>query len=251
MSIEELRKPTTSTSEDDIDADEHLPPLHISPSEHRLQYTYGLWYIGKTNYQQYDLTLRKIGRFASVEQFWALYSHLVRPSDLHSPSDFFLFKDGIKPMWEHKGNCNGGQWTIRLNKGLAARCWENLILALLGEQFLVGDELCGAGVSMRQKKDCISLWHKTSSDTEACERIRDVMRKVLNLPSHIQMEYRNHKDVLNWVNTRDGGGRGREDEIGGGGSRFGGGAPGMPVPNLQNTNTTTGGQQTGSASARV
>jgi hypothetical protein len=57
---------------------------------------------------------------------------------------------------------------------------------------------------MRQKKDCISLWHKTSSDTEACERVREGMRKVLNLPSHIQMEYRNHKDVLHWTRERDG-----------------------------------------------
>jgi len=93
---------------------------------------------------------------------------------------------------------------VRLNKGLAARCWENLILAILGEQFNVGDEICGAGVSMRAKKDCISLWHKTSSDEEATERLREGMRKVLNLPSHVQMEYRNHKEVLNWVSGRDG-----------------------------------------------
>lgn len=159
---------------------------------------------------QYDFSLKKIGRFASVEQFWALYSHLVRPSDLNSPSDFFVFKDGIKPMWEHKvkwiiqkynllvlshsflpflqGNRDGGQWLVRLNKGLAARCWENLILAILGEQFDVGDEICGAGVSMRQKKDCISLWNKNCSDHELTERIRDTLRKVLNLPAHIQME---------------------------------------------------------------
>jgi len=90
--VEDLRKAGPSSgvgADDDVDADEHLPPLDVSPTDHKLQNTYGLWYIGKTNYQQYDLTLRKIGRFASVEQFWALYSHLVRPSDLHSPSDFF------------------------------------------------------------------------------------------------------------------------------------------------------------------
>ncbi len=84
-------------------------PIEVGPSEHKLQYTYGLWYIGKTNYQQYDFSLKKIGRFASVEQFWALYSHLVRPSDLNSPSDFFVFKDGLKPMWEHKVRSNRGQ----------------------------------------------------------------------------------------------------------------------------------------------
>ncbi|ODM96246.1 Eukaryotic translation initiation factor 4E type 2 [Orchesella cincta] len=174
--VDDLRKPG-ATPDDDVDDDEDLTPLEVSPTDHRLQYTYGLWYIGKTNYQQYDLTLKKIGRFASVEQFWALYSHLE--------------------------NKLGGQWLVRLNKGLAARCWENLILAILGEQFDVGDEICGAGVSMRQKKDCISLWNRNAADKEATEKIRDTLRKVLNLPSHITLEYRYHKDVLQWVNTRD------------------------------------------------
>jgi translation initiation factor 4E len=248
--MDELRKGGSGPSmEEDIDADEHLPPLEVGPQEHRLQYTYGLWYIGKTNYQQYDLTLKKIGRFASVEQFWALYSHLVRPSDLHSPSDFFLFRDGIKPMWEHKGNREGGQWLVRLNKGLAARCWENLVMAILGEQFNVGDEICGAGVSMRQKKDCISLWNKTSADQETTEKIRDVMRKVLNLPSHFQLEYRCHKDVLQWLNNRDVGPGGpsvgpskprstsptmESLPLRGFSGGTGGGAPGLHLPNSSN-----------------
>lgn len=30
-----------------------------------------------------------------------------------------------------------------------SRCWENLILAMLGEQFMVGEEICGAVVSIR------------------------------------------------------------------------------------------------------
>ncbi|XP_021963258.1 eukaryotic translation initiation factor 4E type 2 isoform X2 [Folsomia candida] len=236
--IDDLRK---STAEEDVDDDEDLPPLEVGPSEHKLQYTYGLWYIGKTNYQQYDFSLKKIGRFASVEQFWALYSHLVRPSDLNSPSDFFVFKDGIKPMWEHKGNRDGGQWLVRLNKGLAARCWENLILAILGEQFDLGDEICGAGVSMRQKKDCISLWNKNCADHEITDRIRDSLRKVLNLPAHIQMEYRYHKDFLNWVNQRDSSGReGASGGGGGGGLPTGGGGGGGDSSILPRTPTTPG-----------
>jgi len=77
------------------------------------------------------------------------------------------------------------------------------VLAILGEQFDVGEEICGAGVSMRQKKDCISLWNKNSSDHAVTEKIRDVLRKVLNLPTHIQMEYRFHKDYISWLNHRD------------------------------------------------
>lgn len=46
-------------------------------------------------------------------------------------------------------NKNGGKWIVRLRKGLASRCWENMILAMLGEQFMVGDEICGAVISVR------------------------------------------------------------------------------------------------------
>jgi len=51
-------------------------------------------------------------------------------------------------MQDDTNRC-GGKWIVRLRKGLASRCWENLILAMLGEQFMVGDEICGAVVSIR------------------------------------------------------------------------------------------------------
>ena len=50
---------------------------------------------------------------------------------------------------QDEANKMGGKWIIRLKKGLASRCWENLILAMLGEQFMVGEEICGAVVSVR------------------------------------------------------------------------------------------------------
>lgn len=54
---------------------------------------------------------------------------------------FFFFED--------EANQKGGKWIVRLRKGLVSRCWENLILAMLGEQFMVGEEICGAVVSIR------------------------------------------------------------------------------------------------------
>jgi len=52
---------------------------------------------------------------------------------------------------QDEANRLGGKWIIRLKKGLASRCWENLILAMLGEQFMVGDEICGAVISVRNQ----------------------------------------------------------------------------------------------------
>lgn len=33
---------------------------------------------------------------------------------------------------------------IRLKKGLASHYWEEIVLAIIGEQFDVGNEICGA-----------------------------------------------------------------------------------------------------------
>uniref|UniRef100_A0A3Q4N142 Eukaryotic translation initiation factor 4E family member 2 n=1 Tax=Neolamprologus brichardi TaxID=32507 RepID=A0A3Q4N142_NEOBR len=133
---------------------------------------------------------------SQVEQFWRFYSHMIRPGDLTGHSDFHLFKEGIKPMWEDDANKMGGKWIIRLRKGLASRCWENLILAMLGEQFMVGEEICGAVVSVRFQEDIISIWNKTASDQATTARIRDTLRRVLNLPPNTIMEYKTHTDSI-------------------------------------------------------
>ncbi|XP_016347593.1 eukaryotic translation initiation factor 4E type 2-like isoform X1 [Sinocyclocheilus anshuiensis] len=169
--------------------------------EHPLQYNYSFWYSRRTpgrpaSTQSYEQNIKQIGSFASVEQFWRFYSHMIRPGDLTGHSDFHLFKEGVKPMWEDDANKSGGKWIIRLRKGLASRCWENLILAMLGEQFMVGEEICGAVVSVRFQEDIISIWNKTASDQATTARIRDTLRRVLNLPPNTIMEYKTHTDSI-------------------------------------------------------
>lgn len=121
---------------------------------------------------------------------------MTRASDLSGHCDIHLFKDGIKPMWEDEANKEGGKWIVRLRKGVAARAWENLILAMLGEQFMVGEEICGAVVSIRYSEDIISVWNKTASDQATTSRIRDTLKRVLNLPPNTIMEYKTHNDSL-------------------------------------------------------
>lgn len=169
--------------------------------EHKLQFEYVLWFShrpgGKqNNAQPYDQNLKSVSAFNTVEKFWALYGHIIRPSEMSVHSDFHLFKQGIKPMWEDEANKDGGKWIVRLKKGLASRCWEDLILAILGEQFMVGEEICGAVVSVRFQEDIISVWNKSANDQYTTIRIRDTLKRVLNLPSNTIMEYKTHNNSL-------------------------------------------------------
>ncbi|RWS30670.1 initiation factor 4E-like protein [Leptotrombidium deliense] len=169
--------------------------------EHKLQNCYNLWFSRRTpgkltNTQTYDQNLKVIGIFDTVEKFWNVYSHVLRPNALSGHLDFHLFKDGIKPMWEDEANREGGKWIVRLRKGLASRCWENLILAILGEQFMVGEEICGAVVSIRFQEDIISVWNRSANDHSTTIRIRDTLKRVLNLPLNTIMEYKTHNDKM-------------------------------------------------------
>ncbi|CAI9596057.1 unnamed protein product [Staurois parvus] len=122
----------------------------IPPGEHPLQYRYTFWYSRRTPSRpastlNYEQNIRQFATVATVEQFWRVYSHLVRPGDLSGYSDFHLFKEGIKPMWE---------------------------------------------------EDILSIWNKTANDQLSTVRIRDTLRRVLNLPPNTIMEYKTHNDSL-------------------------------------------------------
>ncbi|KAL0647603.1 hypothetical protein Bca4012_045894 [Brassica carinata] len=41
-------------------------------------------------------------------------------------------------------NCNGGKWILRFSKGVSSRFWEDLLLALVGDQLDDADNICGA-----------------------------------------------------------------------------------------------------------
>ena len=86
---------------------------------------------------------------------------------------------------------------MRLKKGLASRYWEEVILALIGCQFtgIPSDEVCGAVVSIRYSEDIVSVWNKTN-DREITDRLRDGIKRVLQLPGFVHMEYKPHETSL-------------------------------------------------------
>ena len=170
----------------------------VAPSEHRIQNEYTFWYHrrrGDKKNVDYNESTKQVETFGTVEQFWAVYDHIVRPNDFKVTTDYHLFKKGIKPTWEDPANNSGGKWMVRLKKGLASRYWEELVLAIIGEQFDVGQEICGAVVSVRNSEDIISVWNKNSDNKEATNKIRDQMRRILKLPSFISVEYKKHVDA--------------------------------------------------------
>lgn len=140
-----------------------------------------------------------------VESYWSLWTHLAPPSSLQPTTDYLLFHSGIRrPVWEDPLNLSGGKWIIRLKKGVADRIWEDLVMAIIGDQFedcrstedirnetgTVGTgnwddksdasasewpEICGCTISVRQSEDIVTLWNRVDGDAKLREKIRYVI----------------------------------------------------------------------------
>lgn len=136
----------------------------------------------------------RIASFQTVEHFFRVYDHIIKPNDMKS-YDFHLFKNNIKPAWEDEQNKDGGKLMIRLKKGLASSYWEELIFALIGEEFDIGtDFINGAVISLRSQEDVLSVWTKQHTDNngEFLSKLKEQLRKILSLPAFVSIEYKKH-----------------------------------------------------------
>lgn len=145
----------------------------------------------------YENSIKTIATVHTVEAFWNVYDFIKRPGDLPTTTDYHFFRSGIKPTWEDPSNAHGGKWIVRVPKLLASRYWEEIILALIGGQLNVPDgEICGAVLSVRYSEDILGVWNKSATDRELIDKIRDAVKKILQLPSHANMEYKPHQTSM-------------------------------------------------------
>ncbi|EAQ90565.1 hypothetical protein CHGG_02500 [Chaetomium globosum CBS 148.51] len=169
------------------------------PLTHPLRNNWVFWFrppISKANgFIEYEKTLHPIATVDSIEQFFGVYRHLKRPSTLPLVSDYHLFKKGIRPIWEDEENKNGGKWVVRLRKGVADRYWEDLLFAIIGDQFgEASEEVCGVVLSVRNGEDILSIWARANG--QRVLKVRETMRRILSFPPDTKLEWKSHDSSL-------------------------------------------------------
>ncbi|KAH8891298.1 IF4E-domain-containing protein [Thozetella sp. PMI_491] len=169
------------------------------PQVHRLRNTWVFWFrppISKANgFIEYEKTLHPIAGCETAEEFFTVYQYLKRPSTLPLVSDYHLFKKGIRPIWEDDENKKGGKWIVRLKKGVVDRYWEDLLLAIIGDQFgEASEEVCGAVLSVRNGEDILSIW--TRADGGRVLKVRETMKRVLAFPPDTKVEWKSHDSSI-------------------------------------------------------
>jgi translation initiation factor 4E len=94
---------------------------------------------------------------------------------------------------------------IRLKKGISARYWEALSLALIGEMFPMGPEICGIVLSVRYHEDVISIWNRNQvvADCALDKAMRESLLELVGLPRNCVIEYKPHNTATQVTDKSD------------------------------------------------
>ncbi|KAL1200673.1 Eukaryotic translation initiation factor 4E-1 [Cardamine amara subsp. amara] len=158
------------------------------PQSHPLEHSWTFWFDNpsvKSKQTIWGTSLRSVFTFSTVEEFWSLYNNMRHPSKLAPGADLYCFKHIIEPKWEDPICANGGKWTMTFPKEKSDKSWLYTLLALIGEQFDHGDEICGAVVNIRGKQERISIWTKNFSNEAAQVSIGKQWKEFLDYNSSI------------------------------------------------------------------
>ena len=93
-------------------------------------------------------------------------------------TNLHFFVDGVKPLWEDEQCKTGGRITLNLPKTHTAKYWEDLAMAMVGEQFSLRNEVLGIVMSLKFHCDSISVWHR-SSDEKSIEALKNDIKRLV------------------------------------------------------------------------
>ncbi|XP_057543311.1 eukaryotic translation initiation factor [Amaranthus tricolor] len=163
---------------------------------HKLERKWAFWYDSTKPKQGagWGSTLKKAYTFDTVEEFWCLYDQIFKPSKLVGNADFHLFKAGVEPKWEDPECAHGGKWTVAASrKTNLESMWLETLMALIGEQFDEGDEICGVVASARQRGDKLSLWTRNAANEAVQMSIGRKWKEIIDVTDKINYSF--HDDA--------------------------------------------------------
>ncbi|XP_021094784.1 eukaryotic translation initiation factor 4E type 1B isoform X2 [Heterocephalus glaber] len=174
-------------------------PVEVKLELHPLQNRWALWFFKNDRSRAWQDNLHLVTKFDTVEDFWAMYSHIQLASKLSPGCDYALFKDGIEPMWEDSRNKRGGRWLVSLAKQQRHSELDRLWLETSFEEH--SKEVCGAVINIRTKGDKIAVWTREAEDQASVLHIGRVYKERLGLSVKTVIGYQAHIDTATKSNS--------------------------------------------------
>ncbi|OHT04932.1 Eukaryotic initiation factor 4E family protein [Tritrichomonas foetus] len=156
--------------------------------------TWSLWYLIPDRYSMKDSDwndfLHTISTFDTIEDMWAALNCLEKSAQLPKGCRYYIFKRGVRPVWEDKANNGGFEISIEHPTAKAKRQkitdrWIDLVLSVLGESMPHSELVNGVEFTVRATTFKVSVWTSPCSQNDA-NAIKTHLSHVVNWKSPIK-----------------------------------------------------------------
>jgi len=126
-----------------------------------------------------------------------MYQHLRRPTAMPYGTTLHVFTKGIKPVWEDPALEKGARFQLKSAKSHTSKYWEDLLLALIGEQ--IGsktDMVAGLVLNLKPQFDKIGIWITDCEDEEEISKVKINIIEILQV-NEKDIEYEVFRELSN------------------------------------------------------
>eukprot|EP01089_Gocevia_fonbrunei_P014897 TRINITY_DN4218_c0_g1_i4.p1 TRINITY_DN4218_c0_g1~~TRINITY_DN4218_c0_g1_i4.p1 ORF type:complete len:477 (-),score=81.90 TRINITY_DN4218_c0_g1_i4:4-1434(-) len=147
--------------------------------------------------KSYLQRLNKLTAFSQFEDFISNWNSIVA-EQLPLCSALYLFKSGIRPLWEDRANSEGGKVVFNVEPKedyLKALDMYLRINVLVISSQIRNKGVCGTSLTLRSTGSVISIWNSKSKDKDHVKTIIDIVSGHLGLKPK-EFVYRRHKKSI-------------------------------------------------------
>nr|3HXG_A Chain A, Eukaryotic Translation Initiation Factor 4E [Schistosoma mansoni]3HXI_A Chain A, Eukaryotic Translation Initiation 4E [Schistosoma mansoni] len=167
-------------------------PLGSPEFPHPLQDSWSYYLFQFRKALDWDECLEKVATFSTIEDFWSVLTHTVRPREITYGKDLYMFKSDIMPKWEDPKNENGGRWLINVTARQDVDfLWDELLMLLIGSDWDTDEEdrqICGAVFQPRSRGSKLSVWLTSDNEEETILSIGRRIKERLELEDTIYFQ---------------------------------------------------------------
>ena len=162
-------------------------------SDHKLNTSWILWHHSIEN-KEWDIkSYNELWTLNTIEDYWYMCNTWDKCLPKLNESMFFIMRkygddDKVLPMWEDEHNANGGYWSFKITVDKVCKCWNNLIISVLGETFCKDNEnIMGISISPKKHFCIVKIW--VNNNTFKLEDIHEINLDDLNINEGIFRSY--------------------------------------------------------------
>lgn len=159
--------------------------------------TWTLWYLIPDSYDNHipgnDWTdyLHPLSTFDTIDAMWETLNSIGKAAQLPKGSRFYIFRKGVRPLWEDHANTGGALVSIEhtianAKKQKISDRWTDLILSILGETFAKSDLVNGIEFTVRKGTYNICVW-LSSCSAEEVSTVEKELNRIVNWKSPVKV----------------------------------------------------------------